>query len=74
MTHTVLWSIVYGLIDIAKNTGTFFTDKKGDNVSDGSEFDQVTKPFTWISNRMTKMKLQGTTMKKLQVKYQSSTD
>merc|ERR1719383_301284 len=42
-------------------------DGKGDNVSNGSEFDQAEKPFTWISNRMTKMKLQGTTMKKLQV-------
>jgi len=41
--------------------------EKGDNISDGSEFDQAEKPFTWISNRMTKMKLQGTTMKKLQV-------
>ena len=48
---------------------SFKSIKKGDNVSDGSEFDQTTKPFTWISNKMTKMKLQGTTMKKLQVKY-----
>merc|ERR1712031_1550 len=40
-------------------------DGKGDNISDGSEFSE--RPFTWISASMTKMKLQGTTMKKLQV-------